>query len=178
MTRERSSRGGYRIRTPLRSLVCLGACGEPGERVAARIEAACGRLLIATEPAPGQSDAALIMKTIGLDPERCEWEEIEQPFCRGYRVYRVRHGIAPLPELVAAVDPQLRVIRLTNDRPISREQRALRCFNEISRSEGVRIGESNLGTSLRFFVVVHVGRTGQYLRDRARLWRSQRFRSG
>ena len=95
-----------------------------------------------------------------------EWEPIEQPFWTRHRVFRIRHRIPPLFGLAVAVDPERRVIRLTNDRPLRRPNAALLCFNEISKREGVVIDRGNAEAYLAFFLGVHAGRPGRFLPGR------------
>jgi hypothetical protein len=94
------------------------------------------------------------------------WEPIEQPFWTRHRVFRIRHGFPPLFGLTVAVDPERRVIRLTNDRPLGRSNPALVCFNEISRREGVVMNRGNVEAYLAFFLEVHLGRPGRFLPGR------------
>lgn len=140
------------------------AASARGAEGAAGIEAACGRLYTAVSAAPSTPPHAAVMQAVKVDPERTTWEEIEQPFWPGYRVYRIHHGLPPLRELVAAVDRDGRaVVRLTNDRPVSREQRARRCFNAVARSQGLSLEGDALAAYAGFFLGVHRGRPGHLL---------------
>jgi hypothetical protein len=65
-----------------------------------------------------------------------------------------------------ALDPERRVIRLTNDRPLGRSNPALLCFNEISRREGIVMNRGNVEAYLAFFLEVHLGRPGRFLPGR------------
>jgi len=89
------------------------------------------RLLGAPSACPSLRDppeppfpAAIRRGAAGVD-----WDRIEQPFWTKHRVFRIRHGFPPLFGLSVAVDPERRVIRLTNDWPLGRPNAALLCFN-------------------------------------------------
>jgi hypothetical protein len=102
-----------------------------------------------------------------LGAEGVEWEPLEQDFWSAHEIFRIRHPFPPLHQLVVAVDPEERILRLTNDRPVQRPNAALRCFNAITRRERVSIEQRNAEAYLSLFLELHAGSPGWFLPDRA-----------
>lgn len=141
---------------------CAARAPAPGP---AEPPAACAVLEVpASGPDAAAPAQARALGALGADPASAEWEELAQPFWPRWRVFRSVDPTHPSRLQSAAVDARGRVVALTTTRALARTNRALACFNALSRSEGVRIERGDAEAYLAFFLRTHLAETEQYLR--------------